>query len=97
MDPIYAVLGIPNDVDAPRHKLLLGNLGMIVAKRDIAKLWGATECPTIEEWKRGMDMYMAAEKVTYRSRGCPRKFLKIWGCWIRHYALDLSIDEDFSQ
>ena len=52
MDPPYILLGIANDVDAPRPKLLFSNLGLIVAKRDIARLWGAGESPSLEEWKR---------------------------------------------
>ena len=93
MEPAYILLGIPNDVDLPRHKLTFCNLGLMVAKRDIARRWGAKECPTLEEWRVGMDMYMAAEKTTYRARGCPQKFPKIWGSWLQHQGIDFLLAE----
>ena len=94
-DPAYVLLGIPNDVDLPRHQLIFCNLGLVVAKRDIARRWGAQECPTLDEWRVGMDMYMAAERTTYRARGCPRKFKKIWGSWLQHQGMDLPMDESY--
>ena len=88
MEPSYVLLGIPNDVDLPRHQLLFCNLGLVVAKRDVARHWGAAETPTLAEWRAGMDMYMAAEKITCKARGCPRKFSRIWGCWMQYYGID---------
>ena len=88
LEPAYVLLGIPNDVDLPRHRLIFCNLGLMIAKRDIARHWGAKECPTLSEWRTGMDMYMAAERTTYGARGCPWKFLKIWGSWIQHHSID---------
>lgn len=48
--------------------------------------------PTIQEWTRGMDLYMAAESTTYRSRGCPKTFHRIWDPWRRHFGLDIGDD-----
>ena len=87
MDPQYVVLGIPNDLDIQRYKFLFSNLGLVVAKRDIARLSGSKGCPTLEEWRRGMGLYMAAEKVTYKSQGCLRKFTNVWEYWIDYYDL----------
>lgn len=70
----YILLGIPTDVDLPRHKLTLANLGLVVAKRDIARYWGVHQLPTLKEWRACLDLYMIAEKITYKARGCPRKF-----------------------
>ena len=92
--PHYPLLRIPNQVVATMAKLTLCNLGLTVATWDIARGWGAEEVPTLEEWKREMDIYMAAEKTTYRNRGCPQKFLKIWGCWQTFYGLDLLTDNE---
>ena len=89
-DPWFLLLGIPNDIDIPRCKLLFCSLGLVVAKRDIAKHSGAPETPTLEVWKIGMDMYMAAERVTYKARGCPLKIFRIWGNWMQYYGLDFA-------
>lgn len=94
MDVKFLLLGIPTDIDLPRYGLLLANLGLVVAKRDIAKYWGAQRIPTLTEWKSSMDLYMAAEKVVYRARGCPRKFRKIWSPWLKYYKLDLDVEEE---
>lgn len=95
-DTKYVLLGIPSDIDLPRRSLVLCNLGLAVAKRDIAMRWGAAELPTLTEWRAGMDMYMGAERVTYKMRGCPKKFFKIWKSWLRYYGLELEDDQDGS-
>ena len=82
------ILGIANDIDLPHNKLVFCNLGLIVAKRDIARRWGVAEPPSLENWRLGMDMYMASERVIFKSRRCPRKFFKIWGDWLRFYDLE---------
>lgn len=55
-------------------------LGLVVAKRDVARRWGVTENPTVQEWTKGTDLYMAAERrTTYQSRGCPKQILQNMG------------------
>ena len=56
LDPRCILLGIPTDIDLPRRGLLFANLALMVAERDVAGRWGSPECPTIDEWHRGMDM-----------------------------------------
>ncbi|XP_078543633.1 uncharacterized protein LOC144828898 [Lissotriton helveticus] len=46
------------------------------------------------EWRDGMDMYMAAERVTYKARGCPKKFRRIWGNWRKYYGFDVTVIDD---
>lgn len=48
-------------------------LGMIVAKRNTARLWKAHEAPTLIASKRDMDWCMVMERTIYESRGCPKK------------------------
>lgn len=93
MDPKCVLLGIHTDVDIPRYQLLLSNLGLVVAKRDIARYWGRPELPTLKEWQTGMDMYMGAEKTVYKARGCPRKFRKVWQPWLSYYNLEVEEEE----
>ena len=53
----------------------------MIAKRNIARLWGTSNAPTIAEWELDVDWCMLEEKVVYVSRGCPNKWAKIWGQW----------------
>lgn len=89
MEPKYLLLGISTEVDIPQQKLLLANLGLVVAKRDIARYWGVPQIPTLHEWRKCLDLYMVAERVTYKARGCPQKFKKIWAPWMKYYGLEL--------
>lgn len=59
----------------------------------MAKYWGASEQPPLQEWKKGMELYMSAEMVTYKAKGCPKMFRKIWGPWMKYYGVDLGDSE----
>lgn len=48
-------------MDVPRAKLLLNNLGLVVAKQELARHWRAPKVPNIAEWKKDMDLFMAEE------------------------------------
>lgn len=56
-------------------------IAAIVAKRNIAKKWGANRPPDIRELEEDLDWCSGDEKVTYKARGCPNKGDKIWGPW----------------
>lgn len=43
MDPKFVLLGISTDVDLPRKKLILANLDLVVAKRDLTCKWGTVQ------------------------------------------------------
>ena len=56
-------------------------MGLVVANRDISRAWKATDRPSVETWRQGLDHCMALERTVYVARGCPNKFYKIWsGC-----------------
>lgn len=94
LDPKLVLLGIAIDVDLGRPLLIFILLALVVAKRDVARAWGNATPPKLVEWQRGMDLYMAAERVTYKARGCPKTFRRIWGNWRRHHGLDGGLDPD---
>ena len=81
IDPKICLLNIWGVTDLSRSDRLWATLGYSVAKRNIARLWGAENPPLFKEWQRDMDWCMLAEKVTYKIRGCPRKWSKIWDKW----------------
>ena len=56
-------------------------LGLMIAKRNIARAWGAALPPNIQDWQRDLDWCMSTERVIYEGRGCLRKWSKIWGKW----------------
>lgn len=56
-------------------------LGFMIAKRNIAQLWGAMQAPKIATWKENMDWCMFREKTVYVAQGCPKKWSMIWNSW----------------
>ena len=60
-------LGIWSDQTLSRHTLLFCNAALIVAKRDVIRLWGSEEIPTIDKWGHNMDWCMQAEEVAYEA------------------------------
>lgn len=52
-----------------------------MAKRNVANSWGAPTLPATHEWEKDMDWYHQAKRVVYKSRGCPKKWEKVWRGW----------------
>lgn len=69
----------PTDLDT--YAIQWATLGFMIAKRNIAQAWGAETPPTLQEWKNNMDWNMFREKDVFVSRGCPRKWSRIWSSW----------------
>ena len=85
------MLNIWEPTDLVRADRIWLALILMVAKRNIVRLWGAEAAPTVAEWERDLDWCMMAEKIAYEGRGCPRKWSKIWGKWNAHRG-DLCIN-----
>ena len=79
--PKLALLNIWEPTDLNRAQRTWVALALIIAKRNVARLWGTNTVPTLTEWEKNLDWCMLAEKVIYESRGCPKKWTKIWGEW----------------
>ena len=81
LDPKLAILNIwsPTDLTRPQRTWL--SLALMVAKRNIARMWGGVDTPQIQDWENDLDWCQLAEKTTYESRGCPEKWSRVWGRW----------------
>ena len=79
--PKWCLLNTWTPTDAPRSQRLWATLGAMVAKRNIAKLWGSNLTPKLEDWKNDKDWNGISERAVYSSRGCPQKWSKVWGKW----------------
>lgn len=75
----WCLLNVWDATDLVRIEQIWMSLGGIIAKSYIARLWGAGSAPFLRDWKRNMDWCMVEEKVVYRSRGCSRKWERVWG------------------
>ena len=80
-------MGITFEVGGPRGDRKLVGLATLIAKRDIAQNWRASQAPPIKKWRAGMDWVSKIEEQVYIARGCPGKHAKIWGKWWAYYGL----------
>ena len=89
------ILNIWDATDQNRMQKIWYALGLMIAKRNIAKNWGAEVMPSLYEWKKDLDWCMITEKVIYEGRGCFKKWAKIWGEWnkYRGEVIDMSETE----
>lgn len=87
-DPRWLLLMVKGDHRWPRHAELWLALAAGVAKRNIARAWGSRAPPHWDQWRKDLDWCQAAEETIYKSRGCIKKWRKIWGPWRRHRGLD---------
>lgn len=69
----------PTDLNSKERTWI--TLGLMLAKRNIIRLWGIQTVPTVEDWRKDMDWSMVSEKSVYVARGCPRKWSQIWSRW----------------
>ena len=79
--PRLALLNIWKPTDLGKADRIWLTRVLMVARRNIVRLWGAVSSPTVLEWEKDLDWCMMAEKIAYEGRGCPRKWSKIWGKW----------------
>lgn len=58
-------------------------LGLLLdyARKSIVLRWKASYAPSINFWKRLVNAALPLYKATYLSRGCEKKFHKIWDIW----------------
>lgn len=90
-EPRWHILGVTGEITWPQWAKTWLALAGGVAKRNIARAWGAGDAPSVESWKRDMDWCHSAEQSVYQRWGCPRKWEKIWGAWAKyrgHWAED---------
>lgn len=85
--PQLALLHVMVEVGGNIYKRHLLQLGLALAKRDIAREWRAPLAPSLVKWKAGMDFCMGLEQPIFQARGCPRKHYKIWRRWADYRGL----------
>lgn len=93
------ILNVWEPTDLNTHTTQWATLAFMLAKRNIAQLWGASQPPQIEKWKEDLDWCMFREKSVYIARGCPGKWIKIWEAWNNYrggicHPPDYQIDTD---
>lgn len=50
---------------------------LFIARMQITQLWLRTISPTVQQWKRAVNLTLPYKKVLYSHRGCPDKFNKM--------------------
>lgn len=85
--PRFALLHVMEGVGGNIYKRHLLWLGLVLAKRDIALVWKASQAPPLSKWKAGLDFCMGLEKPIFEARGCPNKHYKIWQRWAEYRGI----------
>lgn len=88
-DPKFALLHVMTDIGGNIYKRHLLLLGLVLAKRDIARHWKAPMPPPLTAWKNGLNFNMGLELPIFKARWCPRKHKKIWQRWADCRGLEL--------
>lgn len=80
--PRVCLIGLVEEVmPSLAHRTLL-NIGLFYGKKAILLKWKNTAAPTLSFWKGLVNSVIPLYKATYRLRGCPKKFSKVWQPWL---------------
>ena len=63
------------------HRTLL-NIGLFYGRKAILLRWKKSAAPTVSYWKELVNSVIHLYKATYRSRGCDKKFTRVWQAWL---------------
>lgn len=55
---------------------------LYLARKVILQKWTSADLPTHKQWVKKLNYILKREKLTYKHRGTPQKFGKIWSWWI---------------
>ena len=66
----------------------------MLAKRNIAKSWGAETVPHLNEGKKDLEWCMVTEKLIYEGRGWFKEWAKVWGELNRYRGTIVNMIED---
>ena len=86
------LLGLVDGLAPARAVRTLVSLLLFYARKALLLHWKSPLAPTILFWKGLVNKVTPLYKATYLSRGCPRKFNKVWKTWIDSPA-STSVDQ----
>lgn len=82
LTPRVCLIGLVEEVvPSLAHRTLL-NIGLFYGKKAILLKWKKSAAPTLSFWKALVNLVIPLYKATYRIRGCPKKFTKVWQPWL---------------
>ena len=82
------LLGLVEGVVPSRAHRTLLNILLFYGRKAILLKWRKPEAPELRFWKGLVNSMMPYYKATYLSRGCGKKFDKVWQAW---YNSDLTV------
>lgn len=77
------LLGLVDDIVPTRAMRTLLNILMFYGRKAILLAWKKPEAPTISVWKGLVNSMLPFYKATYESRGCVKKFDRVWQAWYK--------------
>lgn len=84
------LLGLVEGLAPIRAQRTLLSLLLFYAHKALILCWKKPKMPSLSYWKGLVNSVISFYKATYLSRGCPKKFDKVWEIWLDR---DLSIAE----
>lgn len=72
---------IPLSIRICAHRTLL-NILLFYGRKSILLKWRSSAPPSLSFWKALVNSMMPYYKATYVSRGCMKKFDKVWQAWL---------------
>lgn len=80
--PRQCLLGLLPISEEEKYLATFLQEALFTAHMQIAQLWLRASSPTIQQWKRTVNITLPYKKVLYLHRGCPGKCNKIWDRWV---------------
>lgn len=81
MTPRVCLIGLVEEVVPSRAHRTLLNIVLFYGRKAILLNWKKTVAPTLSYWKK-LNSVIHLYKATVRSRGCEKKFNKVWQAWL---------------
>ena len=81
-NPLRCLLGHIDDETISKNMQTFLRIVLFYAKKSITFHWKSPSLPTITFWLTTINRAIPLYKMTYEARGCPKKFLKVWGSWV---------------
>lgn len=77
------LLGLVDDLVPTRAMRTLLNILLFYRRKAILLAWKKPEAPTISSWKGLVNSMLPFYKATYETRGCIKKFDRVWQAWFK--------------
>uniref|UniRef100_A0A803J788 Reverse transcriptase domain-containing protein n=1 Tax=Xenopus tropicalis TaxID=8364 RepID=A0A803J788_XENTR len=84
LDPKVCLLAILEHLYPNTYKRTAITELLHIARKHITSKWLSTESPTLNGWRTLVNQALPYREITYKNRGHPDKYDKVWGPWLEN-------------